>query len=507
MADLLKVMTPVINKNQPVQPNMPTDAPGILNIQNTEKVIQTHNQTNLSQEHNNGLENSSAPAMLLSLLKDPAVAASYLKNISFLEEIFKLLPANNQSMTAEIEQLFGGMMMSGQEIAPEMMRQGETATMLRGELFDFLRQINEKAAPRSDLQAAIANFLRAANGLLCREDIQGAVYNNLLFLKKSLHSSKDLSAKLDSLLARLSGETDGAQSADGLKNGASSFQQALAGAKDLSSFKQVMQSGQDFQALKREILSFLTDVESSILYNSKMDKVLSILKYNLSRYSTGEDYFHESAFFLRQHLSGPQRRVFAGLVDGFLANLQEGRVHPELKQGMSRVMETLTKLLGIQVANEHLSAGDEAKVEQILHSLLSSPCNFTPLLHFIIPVDHLGSRAFAEIWVNPDSDEKDMPKGAGKGVHFLLVIDSEGVGRFEADVYVHDKDKVVDFQLFCPPGLENVFSQMSKPLAQLFTSMDYRAGFMRFDALERPRSLMEAFKSLPYKRMGLDVKV
>ena len=235
--------------------------------------------------------------------------------------------------------------------------------------------------------------------------------------------------------------------------------------------------------------------------------MLSILKYNLSRYSTGEDYFHESAFFLRQHLSGPQRRVFAGLVDAFLANLQEGRVHPELKQGMSRVMETLTKLLGIQAVNERLSAGDEAKVEQILHSLLSSPCNFTPLLHFIIPVDHLGSRAFAEIWVNPDSDEKDMPKGAGKGVHFLLVIDSEGVGRFVADVYVHDNDKVVDFQLFCPPGLENVFSQMSKPLAQLFTSMDYRAGFMRFDALERPRSLMEAFKSLPYKRMGLDVKV
>lgn len=536
MADLLKVMTPVINKNQPVQPNMPTDAPGILNIQNTEKVIQTHNQTNLSQEHNNGLENSSAPAMLLSLLKDPAVAASYLKNISFLEEIFKLLPANNRSMTAEIEQLFGGMMMNEQEIAPEMMRQGETATLLRGELFDFLRQINEKAAPRSDLQAAIANFLRAANGLLCRQDIQGAVYNNLLYLKKSLHSSKDLSAKLDRLLAQLAEETPqaGQQSASALNEamqqakqmasgqaaqmagGAqtahtdeelSALKQALEKPVETSEGKQTMKNVEDFPALKREILSFLSDVESSILYNSKMDKVLSILKYNLSRYTASEDYFHESAFFLRQHLSGPQRRMFSGLIDGFLAGLREGRFHPELKDGTSRVMDTLTKLLGIQAASERLSAGDEAKVEQILHSLLSSPCNFTPLLHFIIPVDHLGSRAFAEIWVNPDSDEKDMPKGAGKGVHFLLVIDSEGVGRFEADVYVHDKDRVVDFQLFCPPGLESTFSQMSKPLAQMFTAMDYRAGSMRFDALERPRSLMEAFKSLPYKRMGLDVKV
>ena len=238
MADLLKVMTPVINKNQPVQPNMPTDAPGILNIQNTEKVIQTHNQTNLSQEHNNGLENSSAPAMLLSLLKDPAVAASYLKNISFLEEIFKLLPANNRSMTAEIEQLFGGMMMNEQEIAPEMMRQGETATLLRGELFDFLRQINEKAAPRSDLQAAIANFLRAANGLLCRQDIQGAVYNNLLYLKKSLHSSKDLSAKLDRLLAQLAEETPQAG-----QQSASALNEAMQQAKQMASGQAAQMAG------------------------------------------------------------------------------------------------------------------------------------------------------------------------------------------------------------------------------------------------------------------------
>ena len=100
----------------------------------------------MMNDGNATLENSSAPAMLLNLLKDPAVAGILPEKHLLLEEIFKLLPANNQSMTAEIEQLFGSMMMPEAEIAPEMMRQGETATLLRGELFDFLRDINSNCS-------------------------------------------------------------------------------------------------------------------------------------------------------------------------------------------------------------------------------------------------------------------------------------------------------------------------------------------------------------------------
>ena len=233
--------------------------------------------------------------------------------------------------------------------------------------------------------------------------------------------------------------------------------------------------------------------------------MLSIPKYNLSRYNANEDYFHEAAFLLRQHLTAPQRRTFSALAEQFLSQLAQQKTHPELKFGSSRVMDTLALLLSRHSSNESLSAGDEARIEQILHSLLSSPCNFTPLLHFIIPVEYQDMRSFAEIWINPESDEKDMAKGAGKGVHFLLVIDAEGVGRFEADVYIHER--TVDFNLLCPPGLESFFSTLSTPLSQTFASMDYRVGSIQFAPLERPRSLMEVFKSLPYKRMGLDVKV
>lgn len=472
MADLLKVTTPVLNKSQPVQQNMPKDVTGVLNLQEASKVLQTHNQTNLAQNGNTTLENSSAPTMLLNLLKDPAVAASYLKNISFLEEIFKLLPANNNTITSEIEQLFHGMILTKEQIAPEMQNQGAESTILQGELFDFLRQLNNQAIPGSSLQYAIANFLRASNNLLCRSDILGAVYNNLKFLGNSMQSSKELSSKIDSLLNQL----------------------------------EHVKSNEDFSNVKRDILALLGSVESSILYDSKMDKVLSILKYNLSRYNTNATYFQEAALLLRQHLTGSQRKNFSTLSEAFWRSISAQQ--PQLSEksnSNSLVMHTLTRLLSMRAGQENLSASDEAQIDQILHSLLSSPCNFTPLLHFIVPTQIQGVRAFAEIWVNPDSDEKDMPQGAGSGIHFLLVVDTEGVGRFETDVYVYGQ--TVDITLHCPPGSKRFFTQLPSGLAKTIQNLGYKTGNLQILPLERPRSLMEAFKSLPYKRMGLDVKI
>ena len=168
-------------------------------------------------------------------------------------------------------------------------------------------------------------------------------------------------------------------------------------------------------------------------------------------------------------------------------------------------MDALIKILGQQSKQELEGAAEMGRTEKIIHSLLSSPCNFTPLLHFVIPVMNQDMKAFAEIWVNPDSDEKDMPEGAGRGRHLLLVIDVEAVGRFEVELFVHGK--TIDFSLFCPPGYEAPYEQMMKGTPRLMAELGYRPGELRLETLEHSRSLMEVFKSLPYRRVGMDVKV
>ena len=86
MSDFLKITTPLVNKNQAVTPKPGTEAVGVLNLANTTKVLQTHNQSEILKQ-NNGLFEDGTPTLLLNLLKDPGVTATYLQNIGMLEEL------------------------------------------------------------------------------------------------------------------------------------------------------------------------------------------------------------------------------------------------------------------------------------------------------------------------------------------------------------------------------------------------------------------------------------
>lgn len=478
MPDILRVTTPLVDRSQQVPPRQGVDPLNPFQLQDPSKVIQTHNQTELLKQNTGTLDGGEAPTLLLNLLKDPAVTVTYLKNIFLLEEIFKLLPANNKTVTQEIEQMFHRLLVDSGDILPEMLRQENAATSFRGELFDFLRRLSDNNRSAPDMQIAIANVLKSINNFMCKPDVMDAVKNSLFFLRENLDASAELSYRLDNLIG--------------------AFQ------KD--------PTGSNFQALKAETLALFKDIEESILFSPKLSKVLSITIYNLSRYNDNTEFFGESVFRLRQMLAGEDRRQFASLIEGLAEKLrsgQRGMLFGKPGEGQipeeSRVMDSLTKLIGIQSEDKGLNAADSAKVDKILHSLLSSPCNFTPLLHFVIPVIQDEIRAFAEIWINPESDEKDMPKGAGKGSHFLLVIDVEGMGRFEAELFVHNK--TVDFVLMCPPDYEQPYREMLRPLRSSLESTEYRLGDARVETLGKSRSLMEIFKSLPYKRVGVDVRI
>ncbi|MEA4892929.1 MAG: antitoxin [Peptococcaceae bacterium] len=507
MSDILRVTTPLVNKNQPVQPKTGVEPAASFNIQDTARVIQTHNQSEILKQNTGNLEGKEAPELLLSLLKDPAVAASYLKNIFLLEEFFKLLPANNQTVTQEIKQLFHTLLLQPEDIASEMMRQEQASTLFKGEFFDFLRQIGDSGRGKPEMQLAIAGLLKSVNNFLNGGDVLDAVANSLSYLKENLAPSRELSARLESLIRR--------------------FRQPLA--------------GEDFQQLKSETLALLKDIEGSILFSPKLGKVLSITIYNLSRYNESWEYFHEAAYRLRQMLAGPELQQYLNLLQELTQKLQTGwgdqalrEALPEGEEGLagaysnsgenpeaaagaaatadprgpgadSRVMEALIRIIEKQSGDQAQKASDAGSVEKILHSLLSSPCNFTPLLHFILPALYENTRAFAEVWINPDSDSKDMPAGVERGIHFLLVIDVENLGRFEAEIFAHEK--TVDFFLYCPQGFEEPYREMMRGLPKLFADSPYRLGETRLETLEKSRSLMDVFKSLPYKRVGVDVKI
>lgn len=468
MADILKVTTPLVNKNQAVQPKPSAESIAPFNLQNTTQVIRSHNQSELLGQNNTALENREGASVLMDLLKDPSVTVSYLKNIFLLEEMFKLLPANNSPVTREIELLFQSLLTFGGDVAPELGRQADGATLFRGELFDFLRALSTQSPQDMELQRNIASLLKSLNGLIHRDNLKNASANNLTFLADALASSPELSERLHALAARF-------------------------------------RAGEEpFQILKAEALAIRPEVEESILFSPRLGKILSILSYNLSRYTSDDSALDQSALRLRQLLPLVQRQKLGELLSVFLRERPwEGGA--ETAPAGSRVMDALVSLLSRQSGDEARTPADAARVDSILHSLLSSPCNFTPLLHFVVPAFFNGARAFAELWINPESDERDMPPGTGPGLHLLLVADIEALGRAEAEFFVHDG--VVDLNLYFPPGHERPFASMLRDLPSALTGLPYRLGKTQLSPLEKPRSLMDVFKSLPYKRVGVDVKI
>lgn len=488
MSDFLRITTPLVNKNQAVAPKPGVEAAGVLNVSTTTKVLQTHNQSELLKQ-NNGLFEDGTPTLLLNLLKDPGVTATYLQNIGMLEELYKLLPANNKTVTSEIENVFDTLLLHPDGLAGEMKSQENASTSFKGPLFDFLRDVSAQNTEKPEVQTAIARFLRALYSTGSQRDILDSVGNNLNYLRGEFTSNPTYMKQLDALI-----EGFAAPNAE-----------------------------QNFAQLKAAALEFVKQAEDSVFYDPKLAKTLSILTYNLSRFNANPDYVTETAFRLRQYLTMPQKQEFIELLENFLNSRSDTPTASAVRtpaesaallsqnaestlDGHSAVMDQLVELITKQTSSGKMSVADSLKMENMLHSLLSSPCNFTPLLHFILPVQYEDTRSFAEVWINPESDESDMPEGAGSGgMHFLMVIDVDTVGRFEAEFFVYNN--TVDFNLYCPKGSEAGYEEMMKSVPKLFAGTDYHLGKTQVAPFEKTRSLMEVFKSLPYRRVGVDVKI
>ena len=202
MADILRVTTPLVNKSQTVETKPNVDLTTPFPIQDTTRVTQTNPQSELLQQNNGMVQQEETSAMLLNLLKDPSVTVNFLKSISTMEALIKLLPVNNSPFTKEIEQMFGEMLVPSDQIAAEMGRQENASTFFKGEIFELLRDCLRQNPEHTELREATVSFLKAVTQFHGREEALGSVANSLEYLADTLSSSKGLSAQLTNLAAR-----------------------------------------------------------------------------------------------------------------------------------------------------------------------------------------------------------------------------------------------------------------------------------------------------------------
>ena len=255
MADILRVTTPLVNKTQTPEAKRNVDLATQFPLQDVSRVTKPNSQSELLSQNNGLIQQEETSALLLNLLKDPSVTVSFLKGISAMEAVIRLLPANNNPFTQELEQMFGEMLVPSDQIAQEMERQETASTFFKGELFELLREAIRQNPEQTGLRETTVSFLKALTLYYTRQEALGSVANSLQYLSDSLSASKTLSQKLASLAARYQAED----------------------------------APESFRTLRQATLNVLKEVQDSILFSGKTEKIVKMIIYNLSRYNDNGD--------------------------------------------------------------------------------------------------------------------------------------------------------------------------------------------------------------------------
>lgn len=477
MADILRITTPLVDKN-PIQPNKQVADPSIpFNLSDVTRVAKPGQQSEILKQNNGMVQEEKTASILMNMLKDPSVTVGFLKNIFMLQEIIQLLPVNNLAMTQELQQMFDALLVQPDGIVAELAQQENASTSFKGELFDFLRSLLAQKGGTPEVRYGVTNLLKSLNAQFYQGDILRSLSNSMSFLADSVAADKALAQTFASL--------------------AEQFRAPDAKAH--------------FSQLRDAVLGALHDLEGSILYSPKLQKTAPMVVYNLSRFNDNADFLREALHNLITLVDGDaQRMELLRLVDARVAQGKAGQeVQPwgeEGKNQRSQVMDTLAKLIGRQAQSEDLNMVNAEKLDRIVHSLLSSPCNFTPLLHFILPVQDDMMKSFAEIWIDQDGERENEGRSEGdRQIHVLVVFDVEGIGQLEAELYL--KNQSISLHLFCPPAYVDAFSGIGRAMAGSLDTTEYRFEEITVDKMERQRSLMDVFKTLPHKRTGINVTV
>ncbi len=507
MADLLKISTPLVDKNpipataaKPQTPGMPFE------LSDVTRVMQPKSQSELLQQNNGLVPRETSPKILEELLRDPSVTVSMLRNIYLLQEVVRLLPAANTPLTNELQVMFEALMVKPGDIQAELMRQEDNTTLFKGALFDQLRTILQEAGGDTRLTTAIGVFLKGLNATLSGRDTLDSVANNLQFLLDSLLGSGLTKSKMDDI--DFGTLLEGGLSAQQLTEllGQSRLTDKL---DILIGLLRAQQAPEHFTMLKQGVLNVLPEVENSLMFSPQIEKIVPLVVYNLSRYNDNDSFLPNALQSLLETMHGDtQRETLLRHLEEYLTLYRnpEGAQLARAAEADSKVIDTLAQIIDKQAESPDVRLVASEKLESIVHSMLASPSNFTPLLHFILPVNYMDVQAFAEIWIDPNAEGEDNGRnGKEIGTHMLMVFDVEGFGRFEAELYVQDKRLALN--LLCPPGVQEAFSGLAPLLREAVNQTGYRFEAIHIDRLDRTHSLMDVFTNLPYKRMGIDVKI
>lgn len=165
-------------------------------------------------------------------------------------------------------------------------------------------------------------------------------------------------------------------------------------------------------------------------------------------------------------------------------------------------MENLMDFLSKNINDSSLKSLSSMSRSDIMQGFLSTPGAMTPLLHFLVPINDNGFKAFGELWVDPDAEGKTTGEDSR---HMFLCFEIEDMGYFELEIQSYGKK--LNVSLLCPSGTESLFKPLRDSIPKIASANGYSAENTSIGTVIKRRDLTQVFPKIREKRSGLNVKI
>ncbi len=269
MADLLRITQLVNPKNytMPTRPLAQSDT--VFDLVDLTKIVKTNDRTEEFRQNDSKFTGNNADAMLdiqLKIAKNPSYTSNLLKGLVNEDMLAKLAASASPDIVNEFNEFAKSIFLSEGNLKSDLIAQGKGITAFEGELFSALRELLANNSSQ-EFKTALSGFLRNAFSLLSQKEVLTSLSDNFMFLSDSLYPSRSLSQQLSELSKAF-----------------------------------VSPSAPDnFQALKEQALKLLDSAAESLVSTDKIKNMISLIKYNLSRFSDNPFSLSDSFRSLSEH--------------------------------------------------------------------------------------------------------------------------------------------------------------------------------------------------------------
>lgn len=263
-----------------------------------------------------------------------------------------------------------------------------------------------------------------------------------------------------------------------------------------SPFDEGKQSG--LQTLKNIIMAMLTGTESRQIIPAVHRDFQGIKDM-----AALVDYLNE---ILREMPDIPQRDTLFEFFTNIVNEMAQRKELPPSSNIPSApsTLDKLTDFIGKNINHEAIQSLDDFNASNLLQSLLNAPGVFTPLAHYILPLQIEDTKAFGELWVDNDENNPNNTPVGQKNYHLFLTFDVESIGRFEVDMYALGEN--INLSLLYPEKFGFKIKRLADKIDLIIRNIGYKPAKFETAVLRKPHVLTEVFPKIIDRRKGLNVQ-